>query len=371
MARVFGVSREIIRDVRRGLRWQPLKPEEEKSPFHSVDVVSVDRETSATTYAVTVERDHSHVTGGIVTHNTGRTSCSGPNLQNQGKDSGVRECFEPRPRMVYIICDYDSQETRTLAQSLLDLVGRSSLAEKYKADPDYDPHCDFAAQMMGISYEEAIERKAAGDPEMKDMRQRAKAANFGFPGGLGAKAFVSYALGYGVKITIPEAEALKKAWFASIPEMTEYFALVNRIARGGGILEQVRSGRLRGGVGFCDGANSWFQGLASEASKTAAYFVAKECYNNPKSPLYGCRPVMLIHDELILEAPIERAAAAAAEVEKQMEAAMALWCPDIPSRSTPALCDHWTKDADQCSKKGLLFLGRRQRETRRPVNNYT
>ena len=291
---------------------------------------------------------------------TGRTSCSGPNLQNQSKDGGIRECFEPRPGMIYIIADYDSQETRTLGQSLLDLVGRSSLADKYKADPDYDPHCFFAAQMMGITYEEALERRAAGDPEVKSMRQRAKAANFGFPGGLGAKAFVSYALGYGVKITVAEAKKLKEDWFKAIPEMRDYFTKVNQIAKGGGVLEQVRSGRLRGGVGFCDGANSWFQGLASEASKTATYFVSEKCYNDPSSPLYGCRPVMLIHDELIIEAPIHKAAEAAKEVEKQMVRAMALWCPDVPARATPALCDHWTKDAEAVYEEGVLVPWQRE-----------
>lgn len=291
---------------------------------------------------------------------TGRTSSSGPNLQNQSKDGGIRECFEPRPGMVYIICDYDSQETRTLGQSLLDLVGRSSLAAKYKEDPDYDPHCFFAAQMMGITYERALELRAAGDPEMKDMRQRAKAANFGFPGGLGAKAFVSYALGYGVKITVAEAEKLKKDWFKAIPEMRDYFQKVNQLVKSGGVLEQVRSGRLRGGVGFCDGANSWFQGLASEASKTAAYFVSEKCYNDPTSPLYGSRPVMLIHDELILESPIEKAAEAASEAQRLMIKAMALWCPDVPSRATPALCDHWTKDAEAVYEDGILVPWERE-----------
>jgi hypothetical protein len=47
------------------------------SPVRSIVV-----EPAEVTYGLTVEEDHSHVTGGIVTHNTGRISSSGPNLQN-------------------------------------------------------------------------------------------------------------------------------------------------------------------------------------------------------------------------------------------------------------------------------------------------
>jgi hypothetical protein len=50
------------------------------SNFAYSSVYSVEIEQPEPTYGLEVADDHSHVTGGIVTHNTGRLSSSGPNL---------------------------------------------------------------------------------------------------------------------------------------------------------------------------------------------------------------------------------------------------------------------------------------------------
>ena len=282
-----------------------------------------------------------HATFRVLGARSGRTSCAGPNLQNQTRGGGIRDCFKARDGYVFVIADYDSQETRSLAQVLLDILGRSSLAEKYQADPDYDPHSNFAAQLMGITYEKALELKKEGDPLMLERRQQSKAANFGFPGGLGAKTFMSYARGYGVNLEESEAYNLKENWFKSIPEMRDYFRFVDGLVRAGGVLEQVRSGRIRGGCSYTAGANSFFQGLASDASKTALWFVARACYDEEESPLFGSRPVVFVHDELILECPEDKAEAAAVELQSLMLKAMALWCPDVPARATPKISKTW------------------------------
>lgn len=275
---------------------------------------------------------------------TGRSSSSGPNLQNQSKKGGVRECFVPRDGFVFVGADYDAQELRTLAQACLDICGYSRLAERFKEDPDFDPHTSFASGVMGWDYEEAMKRRAEGDEEVEERRQQAKAANFGFPGGLGAKNFLGYARGYGVDLNIDQATALKAQWFEQWPEMNDYFKHIQWIADCG-TLVQLRSKRIRGGVGFCDGANSYFQGLASEASKTAVYLVSKASYANPESPLYGCRPVMLVHDEIIIEAPESYAHEAAMELQRLMVKAMEMWCPDVPARASPVLSRCWSKKA--------------------------
>jgi hypothetical protein len=277
---------------------------------------------------------------------TGRTSSSNPNLQNQPRSGGVRECFVPRPGMVFVSADYDSQELRTLAQACLDICGYSVLADKFQKDPDFDPHTAFAASLMGWTYEDAIARKKEGDKEVKERRQQAKAANFGFPGGLGAASFRKYARGYGVDITEDEARELKNAWFAQWTEMKPFFDNAQQVAEVGQ-MSQLRSNRIRGEVGFCDGANSYFQGLASDASKTAVFLVSRACYAQPDSPLYGCRPVMLVHDEIVIEAPEERAHEAAMELVLFMIVAMEMWCPDVPARASPVVSRCWSKDAEQ------------------------
>ena len=302
-----------------------------------------------------IEGTHSNIHASFHTlgADTGRTSSSGPNLQNQSRKGGVRECFVPRDGFDFVSADYDAQELRTLAQACIDLIGYSELAQRFKADPTFDPHTDFAATLMGWSYEEAMARKAAGDEEVKTKRQEAKAANFGFPGGLGAKNFRAYARGYGVKIDLERATELRNRWFEQWPEMKEYFQRVKWVAEGGNLI-QLRSKRIRGGVGFTDGANSYFQGLASEASKTAAYLVSKACYSQPKSPLYGCRPVTLIHDELMLEAPCSYSHEAAKELQKLMVIAMKMWCPDVPACATPVVSRCWSKDAEPVYENGRL-----------------
>lgn len=294
-----------------------------------------------------------HASFHVLGADTGRTSSSGPNLQNQSKKGGVRECFVPREGFVYVGADYDAQELRTLAQAALDLCQHSNLAKRFKQDPGFDPHTAFAAGMMGWTYEAAMRRKEAGDKEVKDLRQRAKAANFGFPGGLGAKNFRSYARGYGVKLNLEQATEIRNAWFEQWPEMHDYFLHVKWVADSGK-LRQLRSGRIRGNVGFTDGANSYFQGLASEASKTAVYLVSKACYSEPENPLFGCRPVMLVHDEIIIEAPESYAHEAAMELERQMVKAMDMWCPDIPASATPALARCWSKDTEPIWVEGRL-----------------
>lgn len=285
--------------------------------------------------------------------NTGRTSSSGPNLQNQSKSGGIRECFVPRQGCVFVSADYDSQELRTLAQACLDLVGFSKLAERYQQDPAFDPHTAFAADRMGWSYEDAMRRKKS-DPEVKHARQCSKAFNFGIPGGLGAASACDYAKkNYNVVLTLEESKDLKDAVLKQWSEWVPYFDNAQRVAEIG-ILRQLRSNRIRGGVTFCQAANSYFQGLASEASKTAVFLVSKACYAEPESPLYGCKPIMLVHDEIVIEAPEEKAHEAAMELQRLMVKAMRMWCPNVPASAEPAVSRCWSKDAKQIWENGRL-----------------
>lgn len=283
---------------------------------------------------------------------TGRTTCRKPNIQNQpknvpGSPLGVRECFRARKGHVLISVDYDSQELRALAQVLLEIVGQSTLAERYRKDPSYDPHTDFAARLLGMTYREAMTKKKS-DARVKDMRQRSKGANFGYPGGMGAKKFVLYARGYGLNMSEAESAELRDRWFEQWPEMKRYFDHVSQMsANGTGTLVQLYSGRRRGNCGFSDGANSYFQGLAADISKLAMYEVTRACYADPASPLYGCRVVAFIHDEIILEAPIEYGHEAAEELVRVMIECMEKYTPDVPAKASPAMMYHWTKEADE------------------------
>jgi DNA polymerase I-like protein with 3'-5' exonuclease and polymerase domains len=298
-----------------------------------------------------------HASFDVLGAESGRTSSYGPNLQNQPRLVGIRECFRARNGWVFAFCDYDSQELRTLAQVCKDILGKSRLADRYREDPDFDPHTHFAAQLLKISYEEALERKKADDTVVLEFRQRAKAANFGFPGGMGAPKFRFYARTYGVELSEEESAALRAAWFNQWPEMKDYFQwIANSNLNSGGTVTQLVSGRRRAGCKFTDAANTYFQGLAAEASKSALWEVTKKCFRpRGENPLAGCRPVVFVHDEIGVECPEEIAAEAAEELGRTMVAAMQEVCPDVPARASPALMRRWSKKAKAVRKDGRLI----------------
>lgn len=275
----------------------------------------------------------------------------GTNMQNFPRMPGVRECIVARDGYVLCSVDFESIELRTLAQAILRLVGRSTLAERYKKDPGYDPHTAFAGRMLGIDYAEAMRRKKAGDKEIKKYRQLAKAPNFGYPGGMGPDKLVAYAWkSYGLKITREEAVHLREVWFDENPEMREYFAGVAEVVdaggENGGTFVQLGSGRVRGRCGFTDGCNGYFQGLAADGGKAALFAVSAECFADPESPLFGCRPVAFIHDEILAEVHESKAHECAMRIVEIMEREMSRFCPDVPVRAAPALCRRWYKNAE-------------------------
>ena len=277
---------------------------------------------------------------------TGRTSCDHPNLQQQPRKGSVRGCYVPRVGWVYVTCDYDSAELRALAQVCFTWFGQSELRKTFIAG--IDPHLDLAAQFLGIPYDEAARRKAEGDEEIKDARQFCKIGNFGFPGGLGPDKFVLYARGYDYKTTIEEAVKLRDAWFARWTEMRYYFNRISQITgpTGPGSITQLRSERKRGNTGFCQAANGYFQSLIADAAKCALWEVAKACYVDRDSAMFGCRPVMFVHDEIIMEAPEDRAPEAAIELAKVMISAAQPWLPDVPVKASSALMRRWYKGAE-------------------------
>ena len=283
---------------------------------------------------------------------TDRTSAYDPNTQNLPKMPGVRECIIARPGHVLVACDFDSQEMRTLAEVCLKVVGKSKLAERYQADVHFDPHLEFAATVAGISVPEARSLLDGDDPEIAGLRQRCKVANFGFPGGMAAKTFVGYAQSWGVEISADHAEILKQIWFEQWPEMGPYFEYVKQVAGKGwgtrgrtGVCIHPVSGFRRAGAGFSDTANSGFQTLAAHASKAALWEVAWKCFTDPTSFLYGSRPVLFVHDEVILESPDFAAHLVARDMPRIMVAAMQKWTPNVPCAASAHLMRAWTKKA--------------------------
>ena len=291
---------------------------------------------------------------------TGRSTSSKPNVQNP-KRSGkvyrggvlkyelpdVRECWMPREGMVFAQADFDQLELCTLGQVCITLFGHSTLGDAINAG--IDPHTDFACSILGITYEEGMQRKKdKKDTEFDNARQTAKVANFGYPGGLGANTLCLFARkSYNVSLTPEKAKTLKEQWIAHWPEMGEFFAHVGSLIDADtevGVLQQIFSNRWRGGCFYCSAANSFFQGLGADAGKRALYLVTRACYAEPESVLYGSRPVLYVHDEIVTEVKDDEFAHdKAVEMARLMIAGANEFLPNVPAKTEPILATRWSK----------------------------
>lgn len=285
---------------------------------------------------------------------SGRSTSSGPNIQNWRRLPGIREAFRPRPGHVFLQADVGGLELATLAETCMVVLGWSTLAVALNAGTDV--HTALAAKILNWTYEQAREVQKTGKSHpawdmFDDARQAAKVANFGFPGGLGAVSFVEYAkANYGVIVTVERARELKEQWLAQWPEMTEYFAWINAHMTnpdGTGQIRQIYSNRIRGMCSYTQACNSFFQGLGADVMKHVGFKLVKACYITPGSPIYGGRPVVFAHDENIVEYPEGPGMhEAAMELTRITEEEARPWLPHVAIKAPPVIMRYWSKKAE-------------------------
>lgn len=247
--------------------------------------------------------------------NTGRTSARSPNIQNPPRIGGIRELFQPKEGHVFLVVDYSFIELCTLAQTTFTRYGMSRLKDIINAGED--PHRAFAAEFLQKSPAEIT----------KAERQFAKAANFGYPGGLGPDKFVQYAkTTYGVEITRDEAIKVREQWFITYPENEKY---MNDTSSQSWTI----TGRMRGNADYCASKNTPFQGLASDGAKLALFYLEKANF----------KPVAFVHDEIICEEPIEGHESRFIEMQQIMINAMKMVVPDVKVGVEGHIMTKWEK----------------------------
>ncbi len=297
---------------------------------------------------------------------SGRLSAREPNWTNPPRKGAIRGCVAARRGRLLAGSDYDTAELRSHAQNCLELLGWSEMADAFRRGED--PHLSLAAELLGLDYATCKRRYGAGDTEVEEARQFCKVGNFGFPGGLGADGFVEYARGYGYDITPERGAELREAWFRRWPENRAYFKLIHATIEHTGVLSQLPSKRVRGGLRFTAAANTMFQGRTADGAKLALWWLIREAYlgdwmceprnddervrkaRGERSPYFGSRPIILMHDEVIAEVPdpIEDAGVAGRAAERQaavMRQAMQTVTPDVPALCSPVLTRRWHKGA--------------------------
>ena len=327
---------------------------------------------------------------------TGRTSMVGAIRQNMPKAGGIRECIVPRPGFAFAQCDYSQIELLGLAFVLDSIFGReSSLTRAIREGVDC--HLKLACHPLlglGETYEEAKAHRKAGNAileaygsdhaaaerarpdfdwarldRIEGARFAAKAANFGFPGGMMPRKFAATQKKQaGLIISIDKATALRQAWLETWPEIPRYFEWAkgmtsgertarvrhldgSHLAAGGvdGGADDVDDGHAggghwRGGCGYTQLCNTLFQGLVARGAKWAAWLLFVACYLTPGGPLDGCHPVLFVHDEFVLEVPVGREQEALAELTRIMVEAMRSVMPGQAVRAEgKILSERWAK----------------------------
>lgn len=273
---------------------------------------------------------------------SGRTSSSGPNVQNLPTRGGIRECFQARDGCVFVAADYGQAELVCLAQITSMDHPPSRMAQALRDGQDL--HLLTAAKILSIDYEQAVQGYEAGDPTLKDVRKLAKALNFGIPGGLGVGTLRALLSSYGIEVSWDRASELKRLWLDLYPEVGLYFNAIGALGRDFSITHPV-SGFKRAGMTFCAGANFGFQHLCAYGAKEAVFAVQRACFD-PDSPLYGARLVAFIHDEIIIESPEASARGAAAALTEIMVREFATKAtPDVPITAEAHMMRRWYKDA--------------------------
>jgi DNA polymerase-1 len=151
-----------------------------------------------------------HISWRLLGARTGRFGSS-PNLQNWNKRD--RTTIKPRPGRKIIRADFSQEELRVYASAQVgdDIDIRSVYARQG------DIHIATASRTAGLTEEQF---STLGKQEAKQMRQRAKACNFGLLFGLAAPSFTKYVkVNYGVDMERDEAEDLIESFFGAWPAM--------------------------------------------------------------------------------------------------------------------------------------------------------
>ena len=244
---------------------------------------------------------------------TGRLSSSDPNLQNipiRGEwGPRIRRAFVAGEGMRLVVADYSQIELRVLAHLSQD----ENLIEIFRQGRDV--HTETARWIFGT---EAVDG---------EMRRAAKTVNFGVLYGMGP-----HSLAATLGIPFEEAAGFIERYFASFPKVRAFFDRLLEEARARGFVETLfgrrryvpdltsKNRRAREAAERI-AVNMPIQGTAADLMKLAMVKLHERL-----GPL-GARMLLQVHDELVIEAPGERAEEVAAVTKQVMEAVWPLRVP--------------------------------------------
>lgn len=284
---------------------------------------------------------------------TGRTSCSRPNMQNPPQAPGVRECFIPEDGHVFVSIDFSSMEMYCLAQTVKDKFGVTELLDVLNAGKD--PHIMVCENITGMSYEELLEAKEAGDEQVGKYRKLGKILNFGLGGGMGAETTVGNMSDSEIEILrelypneypVPVMKSLSKIW-KNQWNLVSFFENAARLCEGGRKPTYTcpTTGRLKALNSYCQYCNMHFQPIAADAMKEALRRVTESCYTEKKLlNIHGVKISAEIHDEFLMSGPEDSLDIWVPHVQQLMEEGAMSLLPDCKIQTEAGVCgERWRK----------------------------
>jgi len=237
-----------------------------------------------------------HTTYNQATTVTGRLSSSNPNLQNipirteEGNKIRNAFCSQDKTNNIILSADYSQIELRLLAH----VSGDEHLIDAF--NNNIDVHTLTASKVFGVKIEDVT----------KDMRNKAKAVNFGIVYGQS-----KYGLAKALNISNAQAQEFIDKYFESYPKIKQYMQDKVEYANENGYVETLLGRRryLAAELGssnyqmreFAQRAaiNQPLQGTAADLIKQAMINIDKELTKENLS----AKMIMQVHDELVFELP--------------------------------------------------------------------
>ncbi len=250
---------------------------------------------------------------------TGRISSTEPNLQNiptrfeLGKQ--VRKIFKPEPGKVYIDADYSQIELRVLAHMSED----THMVQAFKDGEDI--HKQAASKVFKTPMEEVT----------KEQRSNAKAVNFGIVYGI-SDFGLGEQLGISRKIAkkyieeyLQEYEGIKN-FMDNMKEKAKETGYVETLFNRRRYIPELKSNNyMVRQFGERAAMNTPIQGTAADIMKIAMINVYKKLVENGLE----AKIVLQVHDEMMIEAPLNEAEKVKEIVKNEMESAIQLKIPLI------------------------------------------
>ena len=248
---------------------------------------------------------------------TGRISSAEPNIQNIPVRTDIgrnfRKFFVAGEGKLLADADYSQIELRVLAH----LSGDKAMIKTFCEGGDI--HTETAASVFGLPPEWIT-------PE---QRRSAKAVNFGIVYGIGA-----FSLAKDINVSVGEAKRYIEDYLTHYSGVKAYMDKVTKSAEKDGwavtmfgrkrfIPEILSTNKTVKALGKRIAMNTPIQGTAADIIKIAMVRV----YRRLKAELPEARLILQVHDELIVEAPEDKAAQAAKILTEEMQGAVKLAVP--------------------------------------------